>query len=216
MTNKFCCFVPILFIFSTTILSATEEFSNFVDQHFSRIHSFQSDFHQVYYDSQRDSKSESFGKVRYAQPGRMHWSYQRPDELEVYIGKEKIWIVDPLLENVTIQELDKVTQMNALSFLLNKEKLREHFKVIKTTKSQLDISSGLHRLSLSPKKKSPNLLELQIGYDRNSFEIKQFVVVDEQGNYRRITFSKVNINLKMDLKSFEFQVPNEMEIIDGL
>ncbi|PCI25249.1 MAG: hypothetical protein COB67_10925 [SAR324 cluster bacterium] len=195
---------------------AVENFSHFVDQYFDRIQSFEGKFNQEYYDALQEKKVFSNGQVRYLQPGLMKWVYLQPDELEILIGRQTIWIIDPILENVTIQPLDQVTQINALSFLLDKTQLREHFYPIEPTKSWLDSSPGIKPLFLAPKKKSSNLVELQLGIDEKSFSIRQFVIIDAQQNYRKVTFSQITLNPVMSAEDFEYQIPEDMEIIDGI
>ena len=214
--KKIFVFNILLLLFSSQMINAEGSFSNFVTQHFRLVKSFQADFKQIYYDHLRDSKTEVFGTLSYSQPGRMYWHYLKPDELDIYIGKDKIWIVDPVLENVTIQRIEKVTKINALSFLRDKKKLETHFLQTKTVRNLLDKGDKVEHLFLKPKEKSSNLSELQIGYQQGSFEIRQFVIIDEYQNYRKVIFSKIIKNKRVDLKDFEFQVPEDMEIIDGI
>ena len=48
----------------------------------------------------------------------MRWLYAAPEEQLLVTNGETLWLYDTLLENVTIQKLEKLTDGTALSFLL--------------------------------------------------------------------------------------------------
>ena len=57
------------------------------------------------------------------------------------------------------------------------------------------------------------MAEIQLVFDRN-YRLKEVVALDTNENYRRITFSALKINPRLALSNFEFQPPEEVEIID--
>lgn len=194
---------------------ASDPLTNFSSNFFKKIKGFSGKFSLEYYDTLREKKDLSSGKVVYKQPGLMHWTYDPPNEMIMVIGSEKIWIVDPILENVAIQRLDQVSQVDSLAFLLKGENIHEHFKNTTPKKKLLDSQPNMDELYLTPLKKNTNLVELQLGVDKKSLAIRQFIIIDPRNNYRKITFSNVAVNPEIQSSIFEYKVPEDMEIIDG-
>ena len=202
-----------LCILPTTLLSKGGLLEQF-QKRFGAVAAFTGHFEQEFYDTLLEMTSLSQGVVSYKKPGLMRWAYQKPDEMLIVIGREKIWIYEPDLENVTIQDVEAVTQMNSLSFLLKNENISLHFDAILPKTSLLDPLKEMENLYLKPKKPNANFTELQLGLNRRNFQIKQFVIVDAQENYRKITFSKLDYSAKIDDSQFHFVIEEGMEVID--
>lgn len=181
---------------------------------FDRVRSFAGRFRQEFYDALLERRSLSEGTVLFKRPGLMRWSYQKPDRMLIVIGSEKIWIYDPDLENVTIQNVDDVKKLDSLSFLFKSESLDLHFEEVAPTTLFLDASAETAQLYLKPKKPHQNLAELQIALDDRTRRIKQFVVVDAQQSFRKITFADLNYSVEIDSSQFHFVPTEGMEIIE--
>jgi len=182
----------------------------------AKTNSFSSHFVQDYYDSLQDKTSRTVGEFAYKRPGLMKWSYAEPDELQIIVGSNKVWIVDPILENVTIQNIDQVSRIKTLAFLMEENNLSNHFIVTSVSKKILKTSKEWSVLYLKPRKGDPFITELQIAIDKKNHFISQFVVVDAHMNYRKIVFTKPQFNQKFRDQEFEFLVPENMDVIDGL
>lgn len=169
-------------------------------------------FSQVNYDflSGRERKAE--GQFYYKRYGLMRWDYREPDEHLIIIGRFQVWLYDPILENVTIQNIDRVTGINSLDFFRGNRTLAEGFRQIQTKNSFLDQNFVSHQLFLSPLKPEKDMKELQLGVNE-SYRIQQLVVVDDRGNYRKITFQQVKWNEALKDELFEFEIKEGMEVI---
>ncbi len=146
-------------------------------------------------------------------PGLMRWIYERPDPFRIIVGQERIWLFDPILENVTIYNAQNINGIKVISLLLEPENLQHHFKIIQPSKMLLDIEPDDKWLFLTQKEKSQNIAEVQLAFDRN-YQIKQFVIVDMNRNYRKITLNQINLRPQMSKADFEFNLPDGVEIID--
>ena len=90
------------------------------------IRSFSGRFTQE--DRQKDGKVlQAQGQVAYERPGRMRWNYEPPNEQLVVTDGRSVWLYDPLLDNVTVQPLEEVTQGTPLAFLLGVGNLARDF-----------------------------------------------------------------------------------------
>jgi outer membrane lipoprotein carrier protein len=126
-----------------------------------------------------------------------------------------LWLYDTLLENVTIQKLEKLTDGTALSFLLGLGDLNEDFKRRKISKSLLKNQQGLI-VELEPIKETANLAFIQLEVDPETYNLRTIALMDQQGNYRTIAFESMSYNLELEDKFFEFEVSAEMEVIEAV
>ena len=126
-----------------------------------------------------------------------------------------MWLYDTLLENVTIQKLEKLTDGTALSFLLGLGDLNEDFKRRKISKSLLKNQQGLI-VELEPIKETANLAFIQLEVDPETYNLRTIALMDQQGNYRTIAFESMSYNLELEDKFFEFEVSAEMEVIEAV
>lgn len=187
-----------------------------VKNQLSGIESFQGGFSQHYYDALLDKVQQSSGKVKYMKPGLMIWDYAAPEELKIVIGKEKIWIYDPLLENVTVQHIDMVTRVEVLSFFFQQEQLGENFKEIVPDKKYIKESDLYHTLYLAPIKNNRNFKEIQLQIDKKNNAIKKFAILEHNNNYRIVSLFGLIYNQIRDESQFEFKIPEGVEVIDGM
>lgn len=199
------------FVFTFPAFAEGNDIDN-LQQRLEVVNQFTGAFDQENYISFQDRKIFGKGKVAYLKP-TMRWEYAKPDEQLIVIGKEKIWIYDPILENVTVQDITKVASATSLSFLLGKGKLKNDFIVIQRKKDYLDSFSHHKAMFLQPKLKDQGFTELQLSYDKTTFQIYQLVLVDAQGSYRKITFSNLKFDSDLSPSDFVFQIKENMEVI---
>ena len=154
------------------------------------------------------------GEVSYKRPGKMRWLYAPPEEQLLVTNGETLWLYDTLLENVTIQKLEKLTDGTALSFLLGLGDLNEDFKRRKISKSLLKNPQGLI-VELEPHQKTANLAFIQLEVDPENYNLRTIALMDQQGNYRTITLESMSYNLALEDEFFEFEVSAEMEVIEA-
>jgi outer membrane lipoprotein carrier protein len=144
----------------------------------------------------------------------MRWLYAAPEEQLLVTNGETLWLYDILLENVTLQKLEKLTDGTALSFLLGLGDLNEDFKRREISQSLLKNPQGLI-VELEPNKESANLAFIQLEVDPETYNLRTIALMDQQGNYRTIALDSMKYNLELEDKFFEFEVSAEMEIIEA-
>lgn len=171
-------------------------------------------FHQEYFDSLQGKKSFSSGTFAFLQPALMKWHYTKPDELEIVIGKKKLWIFDPVLENVTIKKVDAITDYQTLASLFKPDQLQKFFMEIQPAKKLLTDDPTAISIYLAPKKQIPGTVEIQVSFDKNRHYIKQFVIIDANQNYRKISFSNINLNPDFHESQFVFTIVDGTEVLE--
>ena len=125
-----------------------------------------------------------------------------------------MWLYDPLLENVTVQKLEKITEGTALSFLLGLGNLQADFIHREISKNLLIGHDGLI-VELEPKKSTANLAFIQLNVNPETYNLQTIALIDHQDNYRIIQLLKMTYNLEIEDNFFEFTVTNDMEVIEA-
>ena len=111
------------FFFLSGILSQTlaneANILQLIQAQYQSILSFSGHFTQTSFRANsKTTPRKARGEVFYKRPGKMRWMYVAPEDQLLVTNGDTLWLYDTLLENVTIQKLNKLTDGTALSFLL--------------------------------------------------------------------------------------------------
>ena len=144
----------------------------------------------------------------------MRWLYEAPEEQLLVTNGQTMWLYDPLLENVTVQKLEKITEGTALSFLLGLGNLQADFIHREISKNLLIGKDGLI-VELEPKNSTANLAFIQLNVNPETYNLQTIAMMDQQDNYRTIQLINMKYNLEIEDNFFEFTVTNDMEVIEA-
>ncbi len=200
--------------FSGQSLAKETNLLQLIQTQYQSLQSFSGHFVQTSHRANSETTPrKAEGTVSYKRPGKMRWLYAPPEEQLLVTNGETLWLFDPLLENVTVQKLAKLTDGTALSFLLGLGDLNADFKRRKISKSLLENPDGLI-VELVPNKQTANLAFIQLEVHPETYNLQKIALMDQQGNYRTIALDSINYNLVLEDKFFEFEVTPDMEIIE--
>ena len=102
-----------------------------------------------------------------------------------------------------------------MTSILTVDQLKKHFIETQPTKKYLTDDPSVISIYLTPKKQNPSAVEIQVAFDKNRHYIKQFVIIDANQNYRKISFSNINLNPDFQESQFVFIITEGTEVIDG-
>ena len=208
-------FISIL-IFGVSGQSVSKETDliQMIQEQYQSIQSFSGYFVQTSYRNNTETVRRAEGLVSYKRPGKMRWLYEVPEEQLLVTNGETLWLFDPLLENVTIQKLEKLTDGTALSFLLGLGDLQEDFN--RRLISQVFLTSpDALIVELEPKKAAANLSFIQLAVHPATYNLQIIALMDQEGNYRTIELESMQYNLVLEDDFFEFKVTEDMEVIEA-
>ena len=184
-----------------------------IQEQYQSITSFEGQFIQISHRSDQESGvQKATGKVSYKRPGKMRWTYETPEEQLLITNGKILWLFDPLLENVTIQSMEKITDGTALSFLLGVGDLRTDFTLRETSRDLLENVEGL-LVELEPRKETANLAFIQLEVHPETHDLKKIILMDQQDNYRIIALENMSYNMALPDSDFVFEVTPDMEVI---
>ena len=204
----------LLFGFSGQCVSKETDLIQMIQEQYQSIQSFSGHFVQTSYRNNTETVRRAEGLVSYKRPGKMRWLYEVPEEQLLVTNGETLWLFDPLLENVTIQKLEKLTDGTALSFLLGLGDLQADFNR-RLIRQVLLTSPDALIVELEPKKAAANLSFIQLAVHPVTYNLQKIALVDQEGNYRTIELKSMHYNLVLEDNFFEFKVTQDMELIEA-
>jgi outer membrane lipoprotein carrier protein len=169
-----------------------------VQQRYERVHDLAARF------SQRTSSAlapaqEASGTVALAKPGKMRWSYEKPEPSLVVTDGKTLWIFDPAAREV--QEFavgEQFLSGAALQFLLGNGKLLDAYRV-----SATGCGGPRVQLTLVPKQDA-TYQELELFVEPESGEVRATAVVDLLGNRTEVSFDELRYDQKPAESAFRF------------
>ena len=184
-----------------------------IQKRYQSISSFSGKFIQTSFRNDEDASAiVAEGRVSFLRPGKMRWEYQTPEEQLLVTDGETVWLYDPLLENVTVQKLSKITEVTALDFLLGVGDLNQDFIPRPLSRELLKSHLGIV-VELEPREKLANLDFIQIEVHQENHHLKTLLLMDRLGNYRTIVLKSMEYNLDLEEFLFQFNIPEGMEIL---
>jgi outer membrane lipoprotein carrier protein len=122
-----------------------------------------------------------------------------------------VWLYDPLLENVTVQPLDGLTEGTPLKFLLGAGNLTADFTCRPVTAPPPQ--DGLSYLELVAKAPIPTLAFIQLGVRKDTARLESFRLVDAQGSQRTVRLLNLRQTGSFPPEFFVYKIPPGMEVI---
>ena len=213
----FSIIIIYLFLFGSFDQPVAEErkLLRLIQKQYQSIRSFSGRFIQTSHRADTEiGPKKAEGLVFYKRPGKMRWLYEAPEEQLLVTNGQTMWLYDSLLENVTVQKLQKITEGTALSFLLGLGNLQADFIHREISKNLLSGQDSLI-VELEPRKSTANLAFIQLNVHPETYNLQTIALMDQQDNYRTIQLMNMKYNLEIEDNFFEFTVTNDMEVIEA-
>ena len=208
---KLVALVTFGLLFSHELATADSTLLDKIQTRYQQTGSFTARFVQT--DQRVDAEvRRAEGTVRYKRPGRMRWHYESPEEQLLVTDGKTLWLYDPLLENVTIQRIERVAPGTVLAFLLGVGDLESDFRPRPQTRKLLDSRQGVV-LELMPRREMANLEFLQLEVHPQTSDLLALALVDGSGNVRTIRLEGMERNVELAEAEFVFEVTPDLEVI---
>ena len=212
MNKILACLITLIFAGGTLNAAASEEQEalDAIQKQYESVKTITARFVQKSYVKTMNQTLEARGKVQIKKPGKMKWVYNAP-EPQVLVSNEKIlWLYIPDEGQVTKVPVESIYSSNTPAlFLAGKGKLTDSFDVIKVSKEK-----GLITVVLIPKEEDNAVDRLVLVANSKSYQIVGSTVYDKLGNKTEIIFSDIRVNEKIPESTFQFEVPEGVELLD--
>ena len=171
---------------------------------------FRARFTQTLTSAAMGRKTNSAGEVMFKKPGRMRWDYEKPDKSSYVTDGGVLWLYEPDDKQAFKQDLKSSQLPAALSFLTGKGKLATEFDITFVgNKPGAD-----YVLALSPKTPQAQVKTIQFVVDPRTFDVRESVITDGQGNVNDLTFADIRVNTRVPDALFKFTPPAGTRVID--
>ncbi len=170
------------------------------------LETYEARFEQLILNASGERLQQAKGRMWLSRPGKFRWEVDAPYQQEVVSDGSEVYLYDPDLEQVTVQELDqRVTHTPALLLSGRTDELTESYEV--SHQQQGDNET----FRLVPKSADTLFEELQMTFRGQRLAALQ--MIDSTGQQTAIEFSDVRMNQNIDDDRFAFEVPDGADVI---
>jgi outer membrane lipoprotein carrier protein len=181
-----------------------------LQKRYQGVRDFSADFVQTYRGGVLRTQSREEGKVSIKKPGRMRWTYVKPEKKEFVSDGLKVYSYIPLDQQVIVSTVppDDEATTPAL-FLAGKGDIVRDF-----TSSRADASvAGAVAVKLTPRRTDPEFEYLLVSVDPKTLQFRALSTLDRQGGQSTIVFTNLKENTGISDKEFAFHVPRGVDVI---
>jgi outer membrane lipoprotein carrier protein len=170
-----------------------------VQDHYDGIEDLAADFEQRTESAVYPEAMMASGRVQFAKPGRMSWTYTAPQPSLVVSDGATLWIVDPEAKEVQVLAVNEAfLSGTAIHFLLGEGRIGEAFDV-----TAVECAEDLAKLRLDPKEAATyEYLELLVS--PTSGEVRATHIADLLGNHTHVAFRGFRVNQNPPVENFRY------------
>ncbi|GEN28236.1 outer-membrane lipoprotein carrier protein [Halovibrio variabilis] len=174
------------------------------------LESYQATFEQQILDGSGDRLQSARGEMWLARPGMLRWEVDAPYSQTVVSDGDDVYMYDPDLEQVTVQEMDdRVTHTPALLLSGSVDELTENYEVFHEQDGGDDV------FTLVPISADTLFEELSMVFEGET--LSELWMMDSTGQRTSITFSNITLNGYIATDMFDFEIPEGTDVIrEGL
>ena len=172
----------------------------------AELKSFQAQFVQQVNDEQGQSIMQGKGNIALQQPMMSRWQRASPDDTLFISNGDKTYYFDSFAEQVTIMNTHSLIDSTPFVLLTSKDPAQWQKYQVKAT------SSGF---SVTPNKGVESQVEqLDIVFAKDHTGLEKLLVKDSSGQSSTFSFSDTKVNEQLANATFEFTIPENVEIDD--
>ena len=203
----FCAVVTLLGVSSITTFGS--ESTDRFDKFFSQTTTYFAEFHQLILDEGLHVVEETTGLMWMKRPDRFRWEYFEPFAQTIIGDGTDVWIYDPELQQTTVRHFSDVVNRSAAEILAGMDNVKEFYHV-----EDNGVQGEIAWVSLVPKDEdSGQFQSMHLGFDKRTLSVIQ--ILENLGNTTRLQFYDSITNEQFDTATFQFEVPEDVDLIDA-
>jgi outer membrane lipoprotein carrier protein len=189
---------------------APDALARALQKRYQGIRDFSADFVQTYRGGVLRTQSREEGRVLIKKPGRMRWTYVKPEKKEFVSDGVKVYSYVPLDQQVIVSSVppDNEATTPAL-FLAGKGDIVRDFT---PTKAEASVS-GTVAVKLTPRRTDPEFEYLLVSMDPKTLQIRALSTLDRQGGQSTLVFTNLKENTGISDKEFAFRIPRGVDVV---
>lgn len=184
-----------------------------VQSFYDKTTSYHCDFTQEFWVKAYNQRKNSRGKVVFAKPGKMHWSYDDPKDNKVISDGMQLRVYEAANKQLYEQSINQSQYPAALSFLTGNGKLAQHFNFDLFDGEGAMSFPGGYVLVGTPKQATAAYQKVLFYVDKQTSQVRRVMVLDAQGNRNRFDFQNPRVNEPVPVNHFQFTPPPGTSIV---
>lgn len=209
-------YTSLLSLFGLTLLSplvasepdadADEKAKVLLERFVNNIQTLQGRFEQSLVDADQQLVEESSGTLEIQRPGRFRWVYTKPYEQVLVADGLNVWSYDVDLAQVTVKPQAEVLSNTPASLLGGSPDALEQFDYVGSF-----IDRGTVWVTLRPKDRENGFDKVELGF--NDGKLSRMLFSDNLEQTTLIALFDVSLNREIDAGQFEFNPPDDVDIV---
>lgn len=183
-----------------------------VQAFYNQTNTFQASFKQVYKVKAYNQTKKSSGKVVFAKPGKMSWTYNSPNGNRVVSDGKLLKVYEKENNQMFEQPVEKSQYPAALAFLMGQGDLTKSFNLKVLDAATMKFEGG-YVLEGIPKEATPAYQKVIFFVDGPTSQIRRTILLDAQGNRNTFDFQSPQVNKEVSDETFKFNPPPGTQII---
>ena len=189
---------------------AAAALAQLIQSHYTGVTDFTADFTHAFKGGLLPQTSVEYGTVKIKKPGRMYWSYKRPEVKDIVADGRLLYTYIKADRVCYVSDLPAGNDApTALLFLTGRGDLMRDFKFALSPTQP----ANEWRLRLTPIKKDADFVELTIGVEPKSLKMITLESIDADGGKSTFTFANLRENTGIPDKEFAFTPPKGVDVI---
>lgn len=172
----------------------------------NNIQTLQGRFEQSLIDADQQLVEESSGTLEIQRPGQFRWVYTEPYEQVLVADGSNVWSYDVDLAQVTVKPQAEVLSNTPAALLGGSPDALEQFDYIGSF-----IDRGTVWVTLRPKDRANGFAKVELGF--NDGKLSRMLFSDNLEQTTLIALFDVSLNLEIDADHFEFNPPDDVDIV---
>jgi outer membrane lipoprotein carrier protein len=192
-------------LFSCSALAAAPE----VEKALDAMQTFEGDFVQTVTESNVMREERSSGKVWVQRPGKFFWRYdQGPQKMDIIADKVNLWIYQPALKQVMVQQLADIGDDMPVSWLASDQPIANRYN----TRKLAETTDGLQWFDLQNKKGgSQEIAFIELGMKGDT--MKEVRLTSSDGKVTLVNFNNAKRNVAINPDIFVYRPVAGIDII---
>lgn len=185
-----------------------------LQQKYDTVKDFSARFVHTYEGGVLRKKVTERGRLVVKKPGRMRWTYEKPEEKTFVSDGRKLYSYIPADRQVYVTTVPPEDEASTPAlFLAGKGNLLRDFDV-SLAPAPPEAAAGSVALELIPRTRERDYDSLILAVDERTLQLRSLVAEDRQGGRSAFAFSNLEENEGIDDSAFVFRIPRGVDVIN--
>jgi outer membrane lipoprotein carrier protein len=176
---------------------------------------WKAEFEQVTRIEGFESPITSRGMVYIKKPGNLRWDYREPNQHQILVNEQKIWIYTPEQKQVIVSPFAEISDSQLPLHLLSGVGRLDRDFTVQWTDPTRPRSPSAHALTLIPKDPNTGLTKLLMEVDPGTYFITRLTLFETNGNQSQFQFARIQNDTGLKDRFFIFTPPKDVVVVES-